>query len=61
MDPKIKSDLVSRVIELEYEITIAIINGHRPYFGDKYQSIREELNTLRCIVYGYESNYCKKK
>lgn len=60
MTEKTKSELKSRIIELEHEITSAIINGHRPYVGDVYQEKRIELNTLRCLVFGYESEYCKK-
>ena len=60
METKVKSDLISRIIDLEYEITSAIINGHRPSIGDKFQEKRNELNTLRCVVFGYESNFCKK-
>lgn len=61
MDAKVKTELTSRIIELEYEITVAIIEGHKPFYGDEFQSKRDELNTLRCIVFGYSSQYCKKK
>ena len=54
------SDLISRIIELEYEITSAIIQGHKPSINDKFQEKRNELNTLRCVVFGYESIFCKK-
>lgn len=60
MDPQVKSELITRIIDLEYEITIATIEGHRPFIGDKFQEKRNEVNTLRCIVYGYESIFCKK-
>lgn len=28
--------------------------------NDKFQEKRNELNTLRCVVFGYESIFCKK-
>ena len=60
MESKLKTDLITRIIELEYQITISIIQGHRPYIGDKFQSYRNELETLRCIVFGQKSTFCKK-
>ena len=60
MTEQTKSDLISKIIKLEYEITSAIIDGHKPSINDKFQEMRSELNTLRCLVFGYESNFCKK-
>jgi len=60
MTEQTKSDLISKIIKLEYEITTAIIDGHKPSINDKFQEMRSELNTLRCLVFGYESNFCKK-
>ncbi len=60
MTEQTKSDLISRIIKLELEITEAIIQGHKPSVNDQFQEMRSELNTLRCLVFGYESNYCKK-
>ena len=60
MTEQTKSDLISKIIKLEYEITTAIIDGHKPSINDKFQEMRRELNTLRCLVFGYESNFCKK-
>jgi hypothetical protein len=61
MTNQLKSELESQIIKIESEITIAIINGHRPYHGDIFEDKRNELNTLRCIVYGYGSKFCKIK
>lgn len=55
-----KDEIISRIVELEYEITSAIIQGHKSSIDDKFQSLRIELNTLRCIIFGYGSEYCKK-
>lgn len=60
MTEQTRSDLISRIIDLEYEITSAIINGHKPSVNDIFQEKRNELNTLRCVVFGYESQFCKK-
>ena len=60
MTEQTKSDLISKIIKLEYEITKSIIDGHKPSVNDKFQEMRSELNTLRCLVFGYESNFCKK-
>lgn len=61
MNPKIREELISKIIEIEYEITTSIINGHRPYIGDCFESKRTELKLLRCFVFGYESPFCEKK
>lgn len=60
MTEETKSNLITKIIDLEYEITISIIQGHRPYIGDIHQEKRNELQILRCLVFGYESPYCKK-
>lgn len=38
---------ISRVIQLELEITEAIFKGHRPDGADQFKSHREELKQLR--------------
>lgn len=53
-------DLISRIIELELEITSEVLKGHKPFNGDHLEIKRTEVNTLRCIVFGYNSFYCKK-
>ena len=55
-----KEEIISRVINLEHEITLAVIQGHRPSIDDKFKEKRVELNTLRCLLFGYSSEYCKK-
>ena len=51
----------SRIIELDYQITSAIIKGHRPTADDQFKEYRDELNLLRCLYFGYKSNFCKYK
>lgn len=61
MTEKTKNDFISRIIKLQMEEVRLIINGYKPYIGDQFQSRRDEINMLRCIVYGYESSFCKIK
>lgn len=61
MTEKEKNDFISRIIELQLEEVNLIFNGHKPYVGDFFQSKRDEINLLRCIVFGYDSAYCKIK
>ena len=42
----------SKIIELELEITSAIINGHRPSADDEYEEKRKELERLRKEIEG---------
>lgn len=53
------AQVMSRIINLEYEMTHAIIQGHQSSADDKFKNHREELNLLRCLYFGYKSNYCK--
>ncbi len=55
-----KEELISKIIKLELEITDEVLKGHKPFHGDHLESKRNEVNTLRCILYGYNSLYCKK-
>jgi hypothetical protein len=41
-DPRVR-----RICELEYEITIANIRGHKATQGDEYHEKREELANIR--------------
>lgn len=56
----INEKLISRIIELEFEITSEILGGHKPFVGDHLETKRSEVNTLRCLLYGYDSIFCKK-
>lgn len=37
----------SRILELELELTRAVISGHRPAENDEYKEKRKELERLR--------------
>lgn len=60
MTPNEKEEIISKIIELELEITFSIINGYKPSIDDRFQNKRNELKLLRCILFGYKSLYCKK-
>lgn len=55
-----KKILESKIIELETEITIAILNGHKSRNDDIFKDKRKELELLRCTVFGPKSIFCKK-
>jgi hypothetical protein len=42
--------LVTEVIQLELEITTAVLNGHRPNDEDKFVEHRKRLKELRSIL-----------
>lgn len=60
MTQKTKEEIISKIIEIELEITLSIIDGHKPFVGDKFEIKRKELNLLRCVLYDYDKKYCKK-
>jgi hypothetical protein len=51
---------ISRIIELDLEMTRAIIKGHRPHHGDEFQAHRDELLKLRCEIFP-DSIWAKKE
>ena len=56
-----KSQIISRIIELELEITRSVINGHKPAENDEFGEKRNELNLLRCLYFGYRTKFCNIK
>lgn len=54
-----KEKIISRIVELSLEETKLISQGYKPYINDQYQSKRNELELLRCLLFGYNSQYCK--
>ena len=53
-----KEQIMSRIISLEYENTKLAIDGHKPSSEDYFEPKRQELKLLRCLYFGYKSNYC---
>ena len=53
-----KTQLMSRIIELESENTKLIFDGHKPKCDDFFEPKRQELKLLRCLYFGYKSKYC---
>jgi hypothetical protein len=48
----------NKIAQLDYTITTAVLNGHKPHYDDKFKEIREELEDLRCECFGWDSVYC---
>jgi len=61
MTEQTKSEMISRIIQLELQNTKLIFDGHKPSENDSFEPYRKELSLLRCIVFGYNSNCCKLK
>ena len=47
MNDSEKDKIISRIAQLETIVTGAFLKGHRPHNQDQYQSLRDELKTLR--------------
>jgi hypothetical protein len=54
-------DIIKRIVEIEYELTLAVRNGHKASDTDKYSKKRNEVDMLRCLYFGLSSTYCKIK
>lgn len=61
MTEQTKNEMISRIIELELQNTELIFQGHKPEESDFFEPSRKELTILRCIVFGYDSKFCKLK
>lgn len=48
---KDRIEKLSLISKLDYEITLAVLNGHRPYFGDKFQPQRDIILKLRIELF----------
>ena len=55
------NEIVKRIVNGELILTKAIWEGHRPYYGDKYETVRTEVGVLRCLHYGEDSKYCNSR
>ncbi len=42
--------IVTEVIQLELEVTLAVLNGHKPHDEDKFVEHRKRLKELRNIL-----------
>lgn len=56
-----KTQIMSRIIELELENIDMISKGHKPSRDDVFEPKRQEIELLRCLYFGYKSNFCKLK
>ena len=61
MSPQEKEQIISRIIKLELEICDSIFQRIKPTIDDSFAGKRQELNLLRCVLFGYNSDMCKIK
>jgi hypothetical protein len=54
-------EISKRIVQGEYKLTQVVRNGHKPYYGDEYETIRTEVGVLRCLYFGNESKYCNPR
>jgi len=56
-----KNEMSSRIVRNEITIINAITKGHKPSESDEYQPLRIETEILRCLYYGEDSPFCRRK
>ncbi len=50
-----KSEIISEIIKYEYEITQAVLKGHKPCDGDVYHEKRQRIKVLRELLKTFET------
>jgi hypothetical protein len=48
-----KQEIISEIIILEYEVTMANLLGHKPTDNDEYSEKRKKINELRKNLKNY--------
>jgi hypothetical protein len=56
-----QNEIMKKIIQGEFELTQVVRNGHRPYYGDEYETIRTEVGVLRCLYFGENSKFCNPR
>jgi hypothetical protein len=56
-----KNEIMKRIVEGELLLTNVVRGGHRPFYGDQYESVRTEVGILRCLYYGNNSPFCSQR
>ena len=56
-----KNEMSSIIVKNELAIMRAIKEGHRPHISDEYQSLRIEIELLRCMYFGEDSPHCRRQ
>lgn len=51
----------SIIVKNELTIMKAINEGHHPHTGDEFQPLRIEIELLRCMYFGEDSPFCRRK
>lgn len=49
---------ISRIIQIELELTEAVMNGHKAHLGDQYKDKRNEMIRLRSEIIGNKKGDC---
>jgi len=52
-----ENEKISRIVQIEYRILKAVMNGHKAFIGDEFQKDRDEMIKLRCELYP-RNTYC---
>lgn len=56
-----KDNLITKIIQLQMIELESQMNGKKPTVDDNYKDVRAELKLLRCLLFGYNSEFCKIK
>lgn len=56
-----KEQIITRIIDLEMEQLDRLFSGVKPETTDSFSEKRKELQLLRCILFGYTSQFCTIK
>jgi hypothetical protein len=50
MDKIKEEEIISKILQMELEITSAVLNGHKPHDLDQYHEKRIQLKVLRSLL-----------
>lgn len=50
MDKVKEEEIISKILEIDLEITLAVLNGHKAHDRDQYQEKRIQLKVLRSLL-----------
>jgi len=54
-------EISKRIVQNEMTIQKAIWDGHKPCESDKFQPLRVETEILRCLYFGENSEFCRRR
>lgn len=56
-----QKEIGTRIVKNEMTIQKAIWNGHKPSESDEFQPLRVETEILRCLYFGEDSPFCRRR